>query len=482
MSPGRPLLFALVALTTLLFSLQFSTVTIGLPIIIQDLDAPLRWVGWIITAFILAQAISMPVVGKLSDEVGRRAVFVGGLATFTVASLVCALSPNIYVLIAARAAQGLGGGALVTSSFGIVADAFPEEATGAERARAIGLLSAVYPIGAIIGPNLGGFIIEHFGWRWTFALNVPFGSLGVLAALALLLPASTARRPERIDFLGAALFTVAATSLIYSLTELSQREADPNPLVVAICLLLAIVVIAAFVRREWAIPNPAVDLRLLKQKEFVFFTILHFFFGVAIFGFFSFIPLYAQSAYGMSSGKIGVLLTPRAAVLIASSALASLLLARTGYRRPVIGGLMIIAVSLIVLSMGRQEPLIFPDFFYLALVISVGGFGLGVAMPASNNLGLELAPDRIAAISGLRGMLQFLGGSIGTAVIVLVTSHASSTAQGLETSFIGLAVVSVLVGFLVLGIPEGVRARGPAALAAEGTVSALGVAQERESR
>ncbi len=146
---NRHLLFGVVSLALLTSSMQFSMVSVAIPDLIEDLDAPLAWVGWVVTMYTLMQAVSMPIAGKLSDELGRRVVFVGGLAAFAAASLVCALAPNVWVLISGRAIQGLAGGSLLPSAYGIVAEAFP-----GSRAQALGLISSIFPIGSILGPNL----------------------------------------------------------------------------------------------------------------------------------------------------------------------------------------------------------------------------------------------------------------------------------------------------------------------------------------
>ncbi len=464
MRAGKYPLFGLVSLALLVATMQFAMVSVALPDIIEDLDAPLRWVGWVITIFTLAQAVSMPIVGKLSDELGRRTVFAGGLATFAIASLICTLAPNVYVLIVARAVQGMAGGSLLPSAYGVIGDAFGENSR--DRAQAIGLLSSVFPMGVIIGPNLGGVIVDNFGWRWTFAINVPSG-LTIAAAALLLLPAGRRTPSRRIDFLGAGLLSMAVAALIYSLTELAQSEDDPNPVIVSVGFLVAVAGALLFLRRESRTPDPVLDLTLLKQREFAFVNTLNFFYGVVVFGAFSFIPLYAQSAYGMSSAESGVLLTPRAAGMIVVSAMAAMLLPRTGYRKPIVAGLLVMAGSLAILSLGAEEPQLadirLANFPYLTLVVALGGLGLGVAGPATNNAAIELAPERIAAITGLRGMFRLLGGSIGTTLIVLVISRADSTAEGLETAFLGLAVLSALTTVFVLGIPDKVGAAVPVA-------------------
>ncbi len=449
----RPQLsFAVVSLSLLISSMQFAMISVALPDVGDDLGAQLRWVGWVITAYTVMQAVSMPIAGKLSDELGRRTVFVGGVALFGVASLACALAPNIWVLIAGRSVQGLAGGSLLPSAYGIVGDAFPER-----RTQALGLISSVFPIGSVLGPNLGGTIVDSIGWRWTFALNVPLTIIVIVVGLLVLAP-SARKESNRIDFGGAVLLALSVVSLIFAFTELGRTDGDPNPFLVGGGVLLAIVGTYALLRYENMTPSPIIEIKLLKRKEFAYLNTLNFFYGVSIFGVFSFIPLYAQNAYGMSSSETGYLLTPRAIVMIIFSTVASIILPRTGYRKPIIIGLLVLVVGMIFLA---AEPhafdlggIHFSDFVVLATVVSIAGVGLGIAGPAANNAAIELEPERVAAITGMRGMFRSLGGAIGVSVIVLITAYTDRVEQGIEFAFIGLAVLTALTTLLTFGIPD----------------------------
>ena len=464
MSTNRYLLFGIVSLGMLLASMQGSMIGVAFSDIGEGLNAPDRWVSWVIAIFTLAQAVSMPISGKLSDELGRRTVFASGVSLFLVASVVCAASPNIYVLIAARAMQGLAGGSLLPSAYGIIGDAFDTQS----RAQAIGMLSSVFPIGSIIGPNVGGVIVDHFGWRWTFLMNVPLGLLVVAAAL-IFMQGAAQRRRQPIDFAGAALLSLAVTSLVYALTELAasgRGGGSVNPVIVTGAVIASVVAGLLFLRHESRTPEPLLELQLLRRREFAFTNALNFFYGVVVFGLFSFVPLYAQTGYDMSESESGLLLTPRAIGMIAASSLSSLLLVRSGYRKPIIIGMLGMGVTLLIMSFGIHEPTVagfnLSDFTYLALITGFSGIFFGISGPAANNAALELAPDRIAAITGLRGMFRMIGGAIGTSLIALVISRSSSRQEGLEIAFVGLAVAAVLVSFLVVGIPDRVGARSAA--------------------
>jgi EmrB/QacA subfamily drug resistance transporter len=450
--------FALVGLAMLVTSMQGSTIAVALPDIVDDLHAPLRWVGWVLTVFSLAQAVSMPIVGKLSDELGRRTVFVGGLVIFAVSSVLCGVAPNIYLLIAARAVQGLAGGSLLPSAYGIIGDTFT-----IRRAQAIGMMSSVFPIGSLIGPTAGGVVVEHFGWRWTFLATVPL-VIGVVALAQLLLaPSVKSRNAGRVDVPGVVVFSLAVLSLVYGLTELGKRDVSPSMTVVVASFAIAVVSMVVFLKQETRASSPLIDLMLLRRREFAFMNALNFFYGAGIFGLFSFVPLYAQQAYGMSHTASGALLSPRAAAMTAASAGISMVLPRTGYRKPILFGLALMVITLVVLSRGYHDVSVggvqLSNFVYLSVLVGVTGVAFGISGPAANNAAIELAPDKIAAITGLRGMFRTLGGTLGTAVVVLIASRAPSEVEGLQVAFMGLAIVNLVTMTLVFGTPDEVGAR-----------------------
>src|SRR5215216_6540597 len=214
LAPAAPshrwLFFGLAALTLLMFSIDGTIVAVALPTLIDDLHTSLVWAGWTLTAYMLTQTIVMPLVGKLAEQFGQMRVFLICVFLFTLGSLLCGLAPNVYVLIGCRVLQALGGGGFLPSCTGIVAEQFPET-----RSRMVGLFASIFPIGGILGPNLGGAIIEQFGWREIFLINVPIGIL-VVAMLARQTRAPARVAPvvnpprkvtsRNIDILGTLLF------------------------------------------------------------------------------------------------------------------------------------------------------------------------------------------------------------------------------------------------------------------------------------
>ena len=170
--------FAMAAFTVLMAAIDSTIVAVALPTLVRELDTTLVWAAWTMTAYALAQTVMLPLAGKLAEQFGQMRVFVSSVLLFTVGSALCAAAPNIYALIACRILQAIGGGGFFPSATGIVAHLFPRT-----RSRMIGLFASIFPIGGILGPNLGGFVIEHFGWRLTFLISVPIGIVvvGLLA-------------------------------------------------------------------------------------------------------------------------------------------------------------------------------------------------------------------------------------------------------------------------------------------------------------
>lgn len=453
----RYLIFAVLAVSLLTFVMQFAMVSVSLADLIKDLDAPLRWGGWVLTIFMIGQVIAMPTAGRLAERFGARTVFAGGFGLFAGASLVAALSPNIYVLIMARAAQGLAGGGLMPSGMSMIAEAFAEG-----RQRAIGLFSSILPFGAVAGPGLGGLISEHFGWRWTFAFHVPIG-LVVLVAAFTILPRGQGRGGQKVDFLGIALLATALSSLIYALTELGLRNADPNMSVVAATLALSAVAWVVLARHELHTETPLIDLDLLRRREFVAPNAISFFFGFCWIGAFSLLPLYVRSAYDLGPAASGALMAPRAGLMGLTSMGASMLILRTGYRKPIATGLLGLSLVLFLVSLGIHDPTILgmhvDSFWWLFGVVIMGGFFFGMSNPSLQNASMDIAPDRIASIAGLRGMFQTIGGTMGISISVLVASRASSTAEGLQLAYRSYALIMLFVPLFVLAIVESGRAR-----------------------
>ena len=245
-------------------------------------------------------------------------------------------------------------------------------------------------------------MIDNFGWRSIFSVNVPIGVV-LFATGIVFLPAGgriTGRRS--IDLIGAGAFATGVVALMYGMSVWGTNVSFEWQ--VAAWMVAGIVALVLFVRHEARTKDPMIDLRLLKQRAFVAANLYNFLYGGLVFGFFSFIPLYATLEYGMTASQAGFILTPRAIAMISLSAISSFLLIRFGYRIPMILGITLISIGLFVTGRGIHDPTIFgyhvSNLVFLSITIAITGLGVGIGGPAANNAALDLMPDAVARITG----------------------------------------------------------------------------------
>jgi EmrB/QacA subfamily drug resistance transporter len=453
----RHVFFVLAAAAALMSSIDYSIVAVAIPDLTSAFDASLALVAWTLSSYQLVQLIMLPASGKLSDSFGRKRVFLLCVVSFTLGSLLCAVAPTIWFLIAARAIQAIGGGGLVPSAVGIVADQYHDH-----RAQTIGLFTSVLPLGSIIGPNVGGFILEHWTWREMFIVNVPIGVV-VLLGVGLLLREKTVRRVRHIDFPGLALYAGAISLLLLSLTAAGDDPSLWQGATIWIGIAVSVVLFAAFIWYIKHADDPVMEYRLVATPPFLAANLYNLFFGAAAFGFFSFLPTYAVLVFGMDAFESGAVLTPRAIVSVTTAVLASVYIIRLGYRLPMLIGMALVALMLVLLGPGWTQvkigPVTFGGFWFLASILTIGAVGNGLSTPSSSNAALDLAPDRAAALTGIRNMFRLTGGVISISVVVVGLTFFQDQARGLATIFALLAVPILLAAPLALLIPDTARER-----------------------
>jgi EmrB/QacA subfamily drug resistance transporter len=462
--------FVLAVSAVLMNSIDSTIVAVAVPQLTNALDAPLVLVAWTITAYQLTQIIMLPLAGKLSDSLGRRKVFMFCVAMFTIGSLLCGLAPSIWFLIAARALQATGGGGLMPSAVGVISDHYREH-----RAQARGLFTSVLPIGGILGPNVGGFILEHWTWRDMFFINVPIGLL-VFGGAFILLHGDRQVASRHIDLPGVALYGGALILLLVTMTAAGDDPSlwtDPR---VWLSVVFSVALVLIFLRHIRRSSDPVMDYQLVARQPFLAANLYNLFFGAAVFGVSAFIPTYAVSHFGMSAFLSGAVLTPRSIAIIITSTLASLWLIRLGYRIPMLVGIGLVMAMLLLLGTGWTSVHIFgisiSGFPLLAMILTIGGAGLGLANPASNNASLDLAPERAAALTGVRSMFRLTGGVLSVTVISLALTYFPDRGQGLAVVFGSLSVAMLIVVPLTLSIPDTARERHQERLRLEPTASA----------
>ena len=419
---GRWAIFAGTSVALTLSAIDGTVVATALPTLTHELQTTVTWSAWTITAYSLGIITGLPIAGRLSDALGRRRMFLTFISLFTLASLGCGLVGNIFVLIGLRFVQALGGSGLMPSTAGVLSDQF-----GSARDRPIGLMTSIFPIGAMIGPALGGLIVTYFSWRLIFFINVPLGLI-LIVMLARLLPPDPPLGKSRLqlDLVGSGLLILAIVSMMLGLNELGQlgaRSAVPWAV-----LGLAVLFGAGFVLRQEKTRYPILPPALLRQRTFLVVNGLNIVYGAAALGLFSLLPLYAQVTFGMRPLEAGGLLTIRAATMaVASTVTALWLMQRFGYRRPMAAGFISLAVGLIILSTrpGTVDP-----FLWLSFSCVICGIGIGLSGPPSNNAALQLMPSQVAAISGLRATFRQIGGILAISITAEIISTSGQGAGG----------------------------------------------------
>jgi EmrB/QacA subfamily drug resistance transporter len=448
----RWLVFAIVSIGLFMASIDQTIVATALPAIEHDLHAGINWSGWTITIYALGQVIAMPMAGKISDMYGRKKVFGVSAAVFTIASLCCGFAPTMPLLLLPRFIQALGGGAFMPSATGIVADHF-----GPERDRAVGMFTSILPVGGIIGPIVGGIFVSYWSWRGIFLVNVPIGILLITLTIKFI-PSSAGgvaggaagRGNNRIDVRGIALLAVLIATAMFGVSYLGSGRIPLYSPVFLGAEAVAVVALCLFVRHSRRDAAPFVPYRLLRGRGFGVMNLINLVFGAAALGFSALVPLYAQNRYHISALGAGTLLTARAVGMIAVAGVAAMTLRRTGYRLPMIIGFAVLAGGLVMMSFSPGIS----AYAWLAIAAAVTGLGMGLSVPASNNASLQLAPDQVAAIAGLRGMFRQSGAIIAVSVTTAIIARSSTPGLVQAHVFVVFAILLVLLLPLIRLVPD----------------------------
>jgi len=384
-----------------------------------NLGATLSEVGWVITAYAIANVIIVPMTSWLSQQFGRRNYFAASILIFTVSSFLCGNASGIWELVLFRFLQGLGGGALLVTSQTIITESYPPEKRG--------MAQAIYGLGVIIGPTLGpplgGYFVDHFSWPYIFFINIPIGIIAIILTLQYVRSPRYAAKTNTsdIDWWGIVLLTIAIGSLQYIL-EKGQEDDWFNNTTITILGVLSLLGFFFFIWRELTYKNPIVDLRVLKNGNLRIGTILSFILGFGLYGSTFIIPLYTQSTLGWTATQSGLLLIP-----------ASL---TTAFMMPIIGKLLQKGIEQkYLIALGMLTFFFFCYWGYSILTIDTSkesffwplilrGIGMGLLFIPITTLSLStLKGIEIGKGAAFTGMMRQLGGSFGIAVITTFMAH-----------------------------------------------------------
>jgi EmrB/QacA subfamily drug resistance transporter len=408
--------------------LDASIVTLALPRLGHELHASVGAVEWVALTYLLVLVATVATVGRLADAVGRKLLYVYGFGVFTIGSALCGLAPTLAVLIAARVLQAVGAAMLQANSIALIAEAMPRRMLG----RAIGVQGTAQALGLALGPAIGGALLALGGWRLIFLVNLPAGAIGLVLGWFLLPRSRSRREVGRADWLSAALLALAtAGPLIY--LSLAGRAGYASPLLLA-ALAAGVVAGIAFVARGRRVPDPLIDLSLLRDRVLPVGLGSGLASYLVLFGTLFAVPYYL-SARGVGAALIGLQLAVLPVAIGIAAPVTGRLLNRIGARPLTAGGLLLTGTGLLVVALA-------PGTAGLVAGLALEGLGLGTFTPANTSTIMSSVPDGHAGV--VSGMLNMTRG-IGTALGVALTS-ALYIAASAVTSLAALGAIALVAG------------------------------------
>lgn len=409
----KMLAFAGVLVVLFLSSLSGTVVGTALPRIIAELGG-LNLYTWAFTAFTLAQTVSIPIYGKLSDMYGRKPILLVGIVLFSIGSILGGLSQSMGELIAFRALQGLGGGALMSMAFATIGDIF----TPIERGKYQGLTGAVFGVSSVVGPLVGGLLTDHLSWRAVFFVNIPFAVLA-FGFITRYLRTAAPGRAARVDYLGAVLLVAATVPLMIALTWAGTTYAWGSVQVVGL-LIGAAVMLAAFIWRQARSSSPILELAMFRNPTFTISNVAGFLSMAGMYGAILYLPLYMQGVKGVSATNSGLTLSPLMVGLVLTSTAAGLAVSRTGRYKPfILGGLLLMSLALFL---GHLLTPATPVLLVSALMVLLG-LGLGPTNSLFTLAVQNATPrEKLGVATSVNQFFRNMGMTIGAAVFGTIQS------------------------------------------------------------
>lgn len=449
MTQAQRWVLGLTSLASFMISLDSLVVSTALSTIRLNLQASLATLEWTVNAYNLTFAALMLTGSALGDRFGRKRMFIAGLVVFTVASVACALSPNIGFLIAARAVQGSGAALVMPLALTQLSAAFPPQSRG----RVLGIFSGVAGLAIFIGPFIGGAVTEGLAWRWIFWLNLPIGLLAILLVARRL---EESRGPNnRLDLIGLLLVTASGLGIVWALVRgntIGWGSAE-----VVGTLAAGIVLLAAFVSWELRARSPMLPMRFFGIRAFATANLANFCLFVSLYGTTFMLAQYLQTALGYGPLGAGLRLMPWTATLMVCAPIAGTLADRVGERTFMVAGLTLNAIGLGWLALIATDNL---PYSHMLLPLICSGCGISMAMPAAQKSVVGAVKlQEIGQASGAVSMLRIFGGVFGIAILGAVFagfgSYASPKAftDGFVAAISAAAAVAFAGAIFGLGMP-----------------------------
>jgi MFS transporter, DHA2 family, multidrug resistance protein len=420
------LIAATVMLATFMEVLDTSIANVSLPHIAGSLSATVDESTWVLTSYLISNAIVLPLTGWLSMLFGRKRLFIGCVIIFTISSFLCGLAPNLFLLIFFRVLQGAGGGGLQPISQAILVESFSRKKQG--------MAMAVYGMGVvvapIIGPTLGGWITDSFSWRWIFFINVPVGVVAILMTTALVhdppyLVRKTLKQGLKIDFIGLGLLSVGL-GFIQVMLDKGQTDDWFESRFIVTCAVIGVLGLVGVVLWELRQPEPLVDLRLFTQRNYSMATFMMFAMGVILYGTTVLLPILVQTLMGYTAQWAGLVLSPGGLITLFVMPLVGRLLGIFQPRWLVVCGLVILGFGMFRLSELSLET----GFWTFVSVWTFSRAGMPFLFVPINVMAFAYVPrEKTNSATGLINLTRNMGGSVGISLVTAAQSHMAQVSQ-----------------------------------------------------
>jgi EmrB/QacA subfamily drug resistance transporter len=456
--------------------LDTTIVNVALRTLGHDLHSSISQIQWVVTGYLLSLAAVIPITGWAARRYGAKRVYLTSLVLFTAGSGLCAVAASTTTLVLFRVLQGVGGGMIMPVGQLIMAQVAGPKRMG----RVMGVVSMPAMLAPIMGPVVGGLILQNLHWSWIFLVNVPIGLIAFIAAWRML-PHTESGHAGRLDVTGLVLLSSASSAIVYGLSQLGTHASLTAPAVVW-PTAAGVVMALAFGWHALRVEHPLLDVRLYANRVFASASLTTFALGAALFGAMILVPLYYQEVRHESVIVTGLLVGPQGLGMLLVMPVIGRLTERFGGGRMALVGVTILCLGTIPLAFIGSVT----SIFTISLVLLLRGVGIGFAfVPAMSAAFAALRPEQLSDATPQLNVLQRIGGAIGTAVLAVVLQRASGTTPGVATlarAFdqaywwsLGIALLA-LIPCIVLLRAENPRARlSPAAAEAEATVEPLGV-------
>lgn len=439
-------------ISTFLAAIEVTIISTAMPQITGSLGG-LELMSWVFAIYLLTTSVTTPIWGKLADLVGRKPVYMIGVVIFLAGSLLCGLSQTMSMLIVFRALQGIGAGAINPVTFTMIADVFNFE----QRAKVQGLVSSMWGIAGILGPLIGGFLVDFVSWHWVFFINIPFGIVSMWM-IGRHYKETIEKRKRKIDYGGALTFTIGMTALLFALLSVGGEtggEALDTPWIYAL-YGVAVVFLVIFFGIQLKHEEPMMPMRLFKQRDVAVSNGIGFLTSVILIGLTAYLPLWIQGVLEMGATASGFALMPLSIGWPLAAMLTSKLLRRINLKGiTVLGGALIAAGSLSFIGITSSMPI-----WVLVLIMFVIGLGFGFATTTTTIvIQSSVAASMRGAAGSLNMLLRTLGQTVGIAVLgsILNMNISGSMEAGLHAVFLVSAVIGVASWLVTMLIPKRTR-------------------------